>query len=81
MMLSAHELARIFFAGESDVAHIVTADAFDKCEHLVPHRLPSACSTAFTVDTRSSLRRLLAMRAPMIARRSWSLSIPIRTLW
>lgn len=34
MMLSAHELARIFFAGESDEAHIVTADAFDKCEHL-----------------------------------------------
>ena len=34
MMLSARELARIFFAGESDEARIVTADVFDKCEHL-----------------------------------------------
>ena len=34
MMLSARELARIFFAGESDEARIVTADAFDECEHL-----------------------------------------------
>ena len=34
MMLSARELARVFFAVESDEAHIVTADAFDKCEHL-----------------------------------------------
>ena len=33
-MLSARELARIFFAGESDEARIVTADVFDKCEHL-----------------------------------------------
>ena len=31
MMLSARELARIFFAGESDEARIVTADAFDEC--------------------------------------------------
>ncbi|MEI3351845.1 MAG: hypothetical protein V8Q95_03945 [Collinsella sp.] len=29
-----HELARIFFAGESDEARIVTADAFDECEYL-----------------------------------------------
>ena len=34
MMLSARELARIFFAGESDEARIVAADAFDECEHL-----------------------------------------------
>ena len=34
MMLSVRELARIFFAGESDEARIVTADVFDKCEHL-----------------------------------------------
>lgn len=34
MMLSARELARVFFAGESDEARIVTADAFDECEHL-----------------------------------------------
>ena len=34
MMLSACELARIFFEGESDEARIVTADAFDECEHL-----------------------------------------------
>lgn len=34
MMLSARELARIFFAGESDEARIVAADAFDGCEHL-----------------------------------------------
>ena len=34
MMLSARELARIFFEGESDEARIDTADAFDECEHL-----------------------------------------------
>lgn len=34
MMLSARDLARVFFAGESDEARIVTADAFDECEHL-----------------------------------------------
>ena len=34
MMLSARELARIFFAGESDEARIVTADTFYECEHL-----------------------------------------------
>ena len=34
MMLASHELARIFFEGESDEARIVTADAFDECEHL-----------------------------------------------
>lgn len=34
MMLSARELARVFFAGESDEARIVTADTFDECEHL-----------------------------------------------
>ena len=34
MMLSAHELARVFFAGESDEARIVAADTFDECEHL-----------------------------------------------
>lgn len=34
MMLSARELARIFFAGESDEARIVAADTFDECEHL-----------------------------------------------
>ena len=28
MMLSAHELARVFFAGESDEARIVAADTF-----------------------------------------------------
>ena len=32
--MSARELARIFFAGESDEARIVAADAFDECEHL-----------------------------------------------
>ena len=30
MMLTSHELARIFFAGESDEARIVAADAFDE---------------------------------------------------
>ena len=34
MMLSARELVRIFFAGGSDEARIVAADAFDECEHL-----------------------------------------------
>ena len=34
MMFSARELARIFFAGESDEARIVTADTFDECERL-----------------------------------------------
>lgn len=34
MMLTSHELARIFFAGESDEARIVSADAFDGCEFL-----------------------------------------------
>ena len=34
MMLSARELARIFFEGESDEARIVAADTFDECEHL-----------------------------------------------
>ena len=34
MMLDSRALARIFFAGESEEAHIVTADAFDACEHL-----------------------------------------------
>ena len=34
MMLSARELARIFFAGELDEARIVAADAFDECEHM-----------------------------------------------
>ena len=28
-MLASHELARIFFAGESDETRIVAADAFD----------------------------------------------------
>ena len=34
MMLDSHELARIFFAGESDEARIVAADAFDDCACL-----------------------------------------------
>lgn len=34
MMLSARELARIFFAGESDEARIVAADAFEDCACL-----------------------------------------------
>ena len=34
MMLASHELARIFFAGESDEARIVAADAFDDCACL-----------------------------------------------
>lgn len=34
MMLAARELARIFFAGESEEARIVTADAFDGCASL-----------------------------------------------
>ena len=34
MMLASHELARIFFAGESDEACIVAADAFDDCACL-----------------------------------------------
>ena len=34
MMLTSHELARIFFAGESDEARIVAADAFDDCACL-----------------------------------------------
>lgn len=36
MMLASHELARIFFAGESDEARIVAADAFDDCACLGP---------------------------------------------
>lgn len=34
MMLTSHELARIFFAGESDEARIVAADTFDDCACL-----------------------------------------------
>ena len=34
MMLAARELARIFFAGESEEARIVSADAFDGCASL-----------------------------------------------
>lgn len=34
MMLASHELARIFFADESDEARIVAADAFDDCACL-----------------------------------------------
>lgn len=34
MMLASHELARIFFAGESDEGRIVAADAFDDCAYL-----------------------------------------------
>lgn len=34
MMLTSHELARIFFAGESDEARIVAADAFEDCACL-----------------------------------------------
>ncbi len=34
MMLTPHELARIFFAGELDGARIVSADAFDDCACL-----------------------------------------------
>ena len=34
MMLASHELTRIFFAGESDEARIVAADAFDDCACL-----------------------------------------------
>lgn len=34
MMLASRELARIFFAGESDEARIVAADAFDDCACL-----------------------------------------------
>lgn len=34
MMLTSHELARIFFAGESDEACIVAADAFEDCACL-----------------------------------------------
>lgn len=34
MMLDSHELARIFFAGESDEARIVAADAFEDCACL-----------------------------------------------
>lgn len=34
MMLAPHELARIFFAGESDEARIVAADAFEDCACL-----------------------------------------------
>ena len=35
MMLTPHELARIFFAGELDEARIVSADAFGGCEFLM----------------------------------------------
>lgn len=34
MMLTSHELARIFFAGESDEARIVAAEAFEDCACL-----------------------------------------------
>ena len=34
MMLAARELARIFFASESDEARIVSADAFGDCASL-----------------------------------------------
>lgn len=34
MMLASHELARIFFAGDSEEARIVAADAFDDCACL-----------------------------------------------
>lgn len=34
MMLASHELARFFFAGESDEGRIVAADAFDDCAYL-----------------------------------------------
>mgnify|MGYP002138280754 CR=1 FL=1 len=53
MMLVARELARIFFAGESDEARIVSADAFDGCEHL------GAASIAIGVFEDETLRATL----------------------
>ena len=51
MMLASHELARIFFAGESDEARIVAADAFDECALAwALRRSPSACSMACIGD-------------------------------
>ena len=46
MMLASHELARIFFAGESEEARIVAADALMIARAWAPRRSPSACSMA-----------------------------------
>ena len=48
MMLTPHELARIFFAGELDEARIVSADA-----SWVPRRSLLACLMACIVGTKS----------------------------
>lgn len=81
MMLTSHELARIFFAGESDEARIVAADVFDECEHLGAASIAIGVSMVCTVDTRNSSKRLSVMPVPMAVRRSWLPSIPTRTSW
>ena len=73
MMLSARELARIFFVGGSDEARIVAADALDEFEHL------GAASIAIGVF--DGVHRGHQELITALVRRSWLPSIPTRTLW
>ncbi|MFR3878703.1 MAG: hypothetical protein ACLTYW_11745 [Collinsella sp.] len=81
MMLSARELARVFFAGESDEARIVAADTFDECEHLGTASIAIGVFDGVHRGHQNSSKRLSVMPVPMAVRRSWLPSIPTRTLW
>ena len=81
MMLASHELARIFFAGESDEARIVAADAFDDCACLGAASIAIGVFDGVHRGHHELIDEVVAMRMLTAARRSWSPSIPTRTWW
>ena len=81
MMLSARELARVFFAGELDEARIVTADAFDESEHLGAASIAIGVFDGVHRGHQELIEALVRDAVPMAVRRSWLPSIPTRTLW
>ena len=81
MMLTSHELARIFFAGESDEARIVAADAFEDCACLGTASIAIGVFDGVHRGHRELIDAVVAMRVTTAARLLWSPSIPTRTWW
>ena len=81
MMLAPHELARIFFAGESGEARVVPAAAFDGCGRLGAASIAIGVFMAYIGDTANLLTPWCATPVTITALQLWSPSIPIRTSW